>query len=89
ANLANLAKVSHHYYNGVMKFMMGANNRPGIKKVETDYFRDDLIVKMTLFPSNFPFYGSASLDKSRFYRMMSTNSSPSLLMMLYGPEDPI
>ncbi|GMR55297.1 hypothetical protein PMAYCL1PPCAC_25493, partial [Pristionchus mayeri] len=81
-DLSNLAKVSRHYYYVVMNFMRRPNSRPGIEKVLIMENRDDLVVEMTLFRSNFPVYGLASLDTSRFWKLRAFPLPPMLRVTL-------
>ncbi|GMR55293.1 hypothetical protein PMAYCL1PPCAC_25489, partial [Pristionchus mayeri] len=87
-DVANLAKVSHLYNNVVMKFMRGPKNRPGIDRMSVRRWGDELLVRISLFPSNLPFYNLATLDKGRFRRMRD-NGSPDLVVEMNGAEDPI
>ncbi|GMR55294.1 hypothetical protein PMAYCL1PPCAC_25488, partial [Pristionchus mayeri] len=89
-DVANLAKVSRHYKKkGVMKFMSEPKNRPGIDRLGVRRNRNDLVVDMTLFRSNLPFYGLASLDKKRFRQLRTFTCPPMLRVTLSGPQDSI
>ncbi|GMR55395.1 hypothetical protein PMAYCL1PPCAC_25590, partial [Pristionchus mayeri] len=85
-NLANLAMVSPHYYNGVMKYLRGQNIRPKIKEVRFERFLDGVMVTIVLFPSFFPFYDLTNLDKRR---TTTNNSSYALQVKLSGAKDPV
>ncbi|GMR33282.1 hypothetical protein PMAYCL1PPCAC_03477 [Pristionchus mayeri] len=73
-DLANLAKVSAHYNNGVMKFMNGRNIRPGIRSVtfvyDPDSEMDVVRVSIVLVHAYLPFYDLNELNKRRCKAIM-------------------
>ncbi|GMR33283.1 hypothetical protein PMAYCL1PPCAC_03478 [Pristionchus mayeri] len=85
-DLSNLAKVSDHYNNGVMKFMCGPNHLPGIRSVRFANYGVGVKVSIRLFRSNLSFYLLDNLDEKRLKR---SNSSTNLEVVLRGSKDPI
>ncbi|GMR57275.1 hypothetical protein PMAYCL1PPCAC_27470, partial [Pristionchus mayeri] len=85
-DLANLAKVSTHYHDGVYNFMK--KNRPGVYMVDLQSIDSALVVYIGLYPSKLPFYGLTTLDRGRFERN-SSSLLPCLRVKLNDTEDPI
>ncbi|GMR55396.1 hypothetical protein PMAYCL1PPCAC_25591, partial [Pristionchus mayeri] len=81
-DLANLARMSHHYSNVVMNFMSGPNTRPGIEKVNFYVNNCELTVAISLFSFNLPLYGLENLDRTLFERTTSYECSHVLRVTL-------
>ncbi|GMR34077.1 hypothetical protein PMAYCL1PPCAC_04272, partial [Pristionchus mayeri] len=87
-NLANLAKVSVHYNNGVIKYMNGTSNRPGIDRLRFVNYGILLSVTIGIDYSTIPLFGLYKLDNG-FRKNFGGVNSPQFDVVLRGTEDPI